>query len=64
MPSSVFQDLKQYYEENELYCPICLERETIKHWMLSTCESILLSREDMEYELTRRGKTMRHHYTT
>jgi hypothetical protein len=64
MPTSLFQDLKQYYEENELYCSICLERETIKHWTLSTCEGILLSREDMEYELIRRGKTVRHHYTT
>jgi hypothetical protein len=64
MPTSLFQDLKQYYEENELYCSICLERGTIKHWVLSTCEGILLSREDMEYELIRRGKTVRPHYTT
>lgn len=54
MSTSVFEYLKRHYEENELYCSICLERETMKHWMFSTCEGRLLSREEMEYELKNR----------
>lgn len=51
---NLFEYLKYHYEINEMYCSICLERQTLKHWLFFTCEGKMLSREEMEHERTQR----------
>lgn len=53
---NLFEYLKYHYEINELYCSICLERQTVNHWFYSTCEGKLLSRKEMEHEQLHRKR--------
>jgi len=56
MTTSILEYLKHYYEKNELYCSICLERASVNHWVTTTCEGHMLIYEEMVYEQTQRRR--------
>jgi len=53
----LLEDLREYYKTHELYCYGCLERMTLEHWAMCTCEVGCLTKKEMKRERRCRFKT-------